>query len=154
MEPISAHQKILPIALWAVGLLALSSCAVHPTGRRDPLALNQQWEATFNRGDAAGVAALYRSDARLYLPGSEPLVGTAAIRNAIASLIKTGVTVRVRPAEQRIASDLAYVVGSYTILNGQTEAEHGTFMEIWTRADDSWKILYDLNVPSAPLQKK
>jgi uncharacterized protein (TIGR02246 family) len=147
MKPAGVNRALL-----LTSLLALSSCTMQRLEGQGPLALNQKWETRFNGGDANGVAALYWSDARLFLPGSEPLIGTVAIRTAIDSLIKTGAKVRVRPAEHSAAGDIAYVVGSYTILNGEREVERGSFVEIWKRAGGSWKILHDMNAPGASTQ--
>jgi uncharacterized protein (TIGR02246 family) len=112
-----------------------------------PPELKHSWEVNFNRGDAAAVAALYAPDAQLLMSGSAPVVGAAAIRAAVESMIKTGVKVKIDAAQNVGAADLAYVYGAYSILEhaGGREVERGTYVEVWRRVDGAWKITIDIN---------
>jgi uncharacterized protein (TIGR02246 family) len=113
--------------------------------------LKHSWEVSFNRGDSAAVANLYAPDAQLLMSGGEPIKGTRAIREAIDSMLKSGVKVHIDSTENVGAGDLAYVFGSYSIMSpAQTETEHGTYVEIWRRRDGVWRITLDINAAGAP----
>ena len=114
--------------------------------------LKHSWEVNFNRGDAAAVVALYAPDAQLLMSGSEPIKGATAIRGAIDSMIKSGVKVHIDSTENVGAGDIAYVFGTYSILDParSREEEHGTYVEIWRRRDGAWKITVDINAAGPP----
>ena len=117
--------------------------------------LKHSWEVNFNRGDAKAVAALYSPDGQLLMSGSEPIKGPAAIQAALESWIKTGLKVRIDSSENVGAGDIAYVFGTYAMLNGQdaNEVEHGTYVEIWRRQRGVWKITIDINATGAPARQ-
>lgn len=134
--------------------LALGACVSVPgtiTPGVSPQ-LKHSWEVSFNRGDAAAVAALYAPDAQLVMSGAAPVRGVANIQRAIADMISSGVKVRI-DAEQNIgAGDIAYVYGKYVVQRGEggPETERGSYVEVWRRRDGEWKIDLDLNAVGAP----
>lgn len=147
----TCRSRIRPTAVLAAllacaaGLAACTPAASVSPGV--PPELKHSWEANFNRGDAGAVAALYAPDAQLLMSGSEPVVGPAAIRAAVESMIKSGVKVKIDTSQNVGAADIAYVYGTYSILEraGGREAEHGTYVEVWRRVDGVWKITIDIN---------
>ena len=52
--------------------------------------VGQAWEKAYNAGDAAAVAALYVTDAKLMVPGAEPGSGPKTIQELIAKDIALG----------------------------------------------------------------
>jgi uncharacterized protein (TIGR02246 family) len=116
-----------------------------------PPELKHSWEVNFNRGDGAAVASLYAPDAQLIMSGSDPVRGAASIRAAIDSMIKSGVKVHIDSAENVGAGDIAYVFGSYSVLDPARHqtVEHGSYVEVWRRRSGEWKIIIDINASGA-----
>ncbi|EGK73439.1 Putative signal peptide protein [Methyloversatilis universalis FAM5] len=53
--------------------------------------INTRWDAAFNRGDAAAVAALYDAEAAVLPAGGDAAVGPAAIQTLFAGAIASGI---------------------------------------------------------------
>jgi ketosteroid isomerase-like protein len=138
-------------------VLALNACGDAVVSPGVPVELKHSWEVSFNRGDAAAVAALYSDEAQLVMSGSARIRGKAAIRTAIDDMIKSGVKLRIG-AEQNVGSgDVAYVYGPYSVLEheGGREVESGAYIEVWRRRAGVWLIDLDVNavgpaIPAAP----
>jgi len=124
--------------------------------------LKHSWEVNFNRGDVAAVVALYAPDADLVMSGSETAKGTAAIQSVVEAMIKSGAKVHIGASQNVGAGDIAYVYGTYTVLDrgGGAETERGSYVEVWRRLDGVWKITLDVNAagpavssaPAAPVE--
>jgi uncharacterized protein (TIGR02246 family) len=116
-----------------------------------PPELKHSWEVNFNRGNAAAVAALYAPDAQLLVSGSEPVKGAAAIGEAVDSMIRSGVKLRIETTQNVGSGDLAYVYGDYAVQGGDgKEVDHGTYVEVWRHRAGDWKITIDINASSLP----
>ncbi len=115
--------------------------------------LKHSWEVNFNRGDAAAVVALYAPDAELVMSGSETAKGTAAIQSVVEAMIKSGVKVHIGASQNVGAADIAYVYGTYSVLDhdGGAETERGSYVEVWRRLDGVWKITLDVNAVGPPM---
>ena len=109
--------------------------------------LKHSWEVSFNRGDAAAVVALYAPDAELVMSGSETAKGTAAIRAVVDAMIRSGAKVYIDASQNVGAGDIAYVYGTYSVLDhdGGAETERGSYVEVWRRLGGAWKITLDVN---------
>jgi uncharacterized protein (TIGR02246 family) len=154
------NRRTRPIRLAAhllllTGISVLSACSssssVSPGVSPE---LKHSWEVNFNRGDGAAVASLYAPDAQLIMSGSEPVRGAAAIRAAIDSMIKSGVKVHIDSSENVGAGDIAYVFGTYSVLDPehQQTVERGSYVEVWRRRNGEWKITIDINAAGAPVR--
>lgn len=106
---------------------------------------NDRWNAAFNSGDAAAVAALYTTDGTV-LPHTHVVVkGSAAIADFWASLISAGVKehgIELHDAQE--AGDVAYSSGKWWATgsgdDGQSQRFEGTIVTILRRQrDGSWK---------------
>lgn len=53
--------------------------------------INTRWNAAFNRGDAAALAALYDAEAAVLPAGGEAAIGPAAIQALFAGAIASGI---------------------------------------------------------------
>ena len=69
------------IALLAAGLFFCSIGAARAQDVGSIQALNDKWDAAFNKGDAAALAAMYAEDAYVLPPGAEMVRGRAAIQD-------------------------------------------------------------------------
>ncbi len=140
------------VALAAVGATVLAACSA--PGSVSPGVspeLKHSWEVKFNRGDAAAIVALYAPDAELVMSGIETAKGTAAIRSVVEAMIKSGVKVHIDASHNVGTGDIAYVYGTYSVLDheGGATTERGSYVEVWRRLDGAWKITLDVNAAGA-----
>lgn len=107
---------------------------------------SDRWNAAFNGGDAAAVAALYTEDATV-LPHTHAVVkGTAAIADFWAGLISAGVKdhgIELREVEEE--GNLAFSSGKWSATglaeDGKAVRFEGTIVTIFRKQDDgSWKL--------------
>lgn len=108
---------------------------------------NAEWDAAFNRGDAAAVAQFYAQDAQVLPPNKTPVQGTAAIQEFFAGLIKGGYTDHeIETLEVREAGDLGYQTGRWRARGpatdgGEQPAVDGLIVTIHEKQQDgTWKI--------------
>jgi len=103
------------------------------------------WEAALNAGDIETVAALYESDARLLPPNAEMQIGADGVRALFGSMIDAGLTGKLISMDTQVAGDIAYNVGTFTILAGDTVVDTGKYMETWHRGEDGqWRYSNDI----------
>ena len=148
-----------------VGDQALEVVLVEMKGSEDAAALrsaieaqNAKFAAAFNRGDGAGMAALYTENGRSMPPNSEPLQGREAIRTfteAGAEMGLTDLTLSTVSLESS-GNNTAYEIGTYTLkvpVPGKASmTDSGKYMAVWKKqADGSWKIHSDIWNSNLPL---
>lgn len=110
---------------------------------------NDNFMAAFNRGDAAGVAACYTTDARLLPPGAAPMTGIPDIaafwQGAMDMGLKTAL-LETKEIEER--GDLAIEVGQYTLTiqpDGRTTmTDVGKYVVVWKEDNGTWKLHIDI----------
>lgn len=128
----------------ALALLALPAAPQAQDIRSDIDALNAQWVATFNRGDAAGMALLYTEQATL-LPSGAPLAkGRAAIQAAWQAAFDAGfrkVAVRMRQLDQ--FGDAAREIGEFS-LDAPGGRMDGKYVVLWRRVGGAWQLDTDI----------
>ncbi|MFQ5436521.1 MAG: SgcJ/EcaC family oxidoreductase [Anaerolineae bacterium] len=136
---------------------------VEMKGKHDEMTLrkaieaqNAKFSAAFNRGDAAGVAALYTENAVTQPPNSEPVHGRQAIQKSFAADLKMGLTdLTLTTVSVEGNGDTAYEIGSYTIKiapEGKAAmTDSGKYMVVWKQdADGVWKLHADIWNSSLP----
>jgi len=112
------------------------------------------FEASFARGDAAGLAALYTEDGMLLPAGFDMVQGRSGIQDFWQGVMDMGI----KKAELTIAEveqhgDTAVDLGRY-ILRGKAESvmDQGKYLVIWRRQADRWKLHRDIWNTSRPPQ--
>ena len=102
---------------------------------------NALLKKAYNRGDAAGCAAVFAEDALLLPPNQPMLRGKQAIQALIQGWIDTiGGTMSNPMMEFGGEGDLAYQVATYAFTDTKTP-DQGKFVEIFRRQPDgSWKV--------------
>ena len=104
-----------------------------------------EWQAAMNAGDVEGIAALYADDARLMPPNLEAATGKDAVREAFGAMIDAGLSIELNAVEHRSGGDIAYVVGTYKLVNGDDVMDQGKYIETWHRnADGEWLMNNDI----------
>ena len=139
-------RSVMPILCAA--LLALPSATL---GQASPdeqaiVELIAAWEAAFNAGDGAGIAALHADDAMLLPPGSEAVEGRAAIEAFWQSTIEElGVQVALTTSELESHMATAIEVGSYVFTSADgSHVDHGKYVVLWKKVDGDWKLHRDI----------
>ena len=117
-------------------------------------AANRRFIEAFNRGDAASVAAMYTTDARLLPPDNRMLEGRQNIQMFWLGLINTGFQItRLETLTVEAQGNLASEIGRYTIsnrVNGQVVTYTGKYVVVWRRQSGRWRLAADIWNSDAP----
>jgi uncharacterized protein (TIGR02246 family) len=115
-----------------------------------------RFSETFNRGDAAALAAMYDTGAVVLAPNAPPMRGRQNIEALWAGARQQGFkTLDLVVNSVEVVGNHAIELGSYTLViqpPGQGEAtDRGKYMVIWRRQPDgSWKLYRDMFNTSMP----
>lgn len=135
------------LGLLCATLLFAPSIALGQDAEAAVTAGSDAWEAAWNAGDAAAVAALYAEDAVVLPPGAEPVRGREAIQAFWQAGIdaQAGVNSELETVEVLGMGDMAIEVGSYVETGPEGEhLDHGKYVAVWKKVDGEWKIVRDI----------
>ena len=146
------HKAVL---VFALGLLALPATALaqhDDHGNDEIVKVGAKWQAAFNAGDGAGIAALYTQDAMLLPPNSAPVSGTEAITAFWTAGVSQGATTELTSKEVYAMGDMAVEVGMYSGTNADgSHQDHGHFTVVYKKVDGKWMMYRDMwNSDMAP----
>lgn len=152
------RSSILVLAL-AVG--ACAPAAPVPDTAADQAAIDavrSAWQDAYNAADAAGLAALYASDAVVMPPYAPAVAGPAAIQARLEEqMAQATTTFTVAGTETIISGDWAVDRGTYQarstpMMDGaESMIENGKYLVVLQRqADGSWKIAREISNVDAP----
>jgi uncharacterized protein (TIGR02246 family) len=109
--------------------------------------LDDKWAEAFNKGDAAGVAAMYTSDAYVLPPGADMVKG----RNAIEALWRANMQqlsdVKCTPIEVKpLGRNAAREIGTCSFKTKAQPPQDGTikYAVVWEKEGGQWKLLQDI----------
>ena len=137
----------------AAGLLALALALPLPAFaqagagnlRAEIGKVGEAWLKAYNAGDAAGVAALYTTDAKLMVPGAEPGSGPKAIQKLIAADIALGGKLALTTEDVVGSGDYAHETGGWVATSPDGKhLDHGPYLTLYKKADGGWKIYRDI----------
>jgi uncharacterized protein (TIGR02246 family) len=129
------------LVLIAMPALAQSKAAIQK--------LDDQWAAAFNKGDAAGVAAMYTPDAYV-LPAGAPMVHTSAdIQDFWAKTMEQLGDVKCTALDvQPLGRSAAREIGTCTFKTKGASPTDGAlkYAVVWQKdkADGQWRLLQDI----------
>jgi uncharacterized protein (TIGR02246 family) len=110
-------------------------------------AANAKWIESFNKGDFAGVASLYTTDATAFPPGSAMVRGDAAIGamwKGIAEEVGDPklTTLDVKPLGPAAARE----IGTFSLkTKGPTPKQvTGKYVVVWEKVGNDWKLAADI----------
>lgn len=126
----------------------------------DPAPINDvraSYQAAYNAGDAAAVAALFTDDAISMPDHHSALEGKAAIQQYLEQIFSQyTATISITPADTEITGDVAHEHGSFSITvtpkaGGNTVTDGGKYIVILKRqSDGAWKIHHDIDNSNSP----
>ena len=110
-------------------------------------AVNAKWTEFFNKGDFAGVAALYTEDATAFPPGVAMVKGRAAIGEMWKSMAEKVSDPKVTTLEVKPLGPSAVLeIGTVSLkTKGPTPQEvTGKFVVVWEKVGADWKLAVDI----------
>lgn len=120
--------------------------------RKEIEAREQEWLASFNGGDASGVAAIYTENARLMPPNAEIIEGRGAIEGFVKEFVQTGAKLSFEILTVHESPSVCANVGLYTMDIPGAPQDRGKYIEVWTReSDGSWRLADDIFNSSLPV---
>jgi uncharacterized protein (TIGR02246 family) len=140
MEPIM--RRIALVIAFVVGLAAPASAQ-----KAEIEAVNARWTEFFNKGDFAGVASLYTTDATAFPPGSAMVQGGAAIGAMWKSMAEQVRDPKVTTLDVKsLGPSAAREIGTFSLkTKGPTPQEvTGKYVVVWEKVGNDWKLAADI----------
>lgn len=146
----------MKFAMLAVGALLLFGCAQPmpappaPDLKAQIDANNAAWAAAANRGDAAGVAAMYTENATMLPPGMDIQKGRAAIEKTIAAIGGSGIRNFALTAidVSQVGSDTAREIGRFSLEAPAPKKKwvkvNGKYVVVWKQVAGKWLLDVDI----------
>jgi len=135
-------RRIALVMAFTIGLIAPASAQ-----KAEIDAVNAKWTEFFNKGDFAGVASLYTTDATAFPPGSAMVHGGSAIGAMWKSMAEQVsdpklVTLDVKP----LGPSAAREIGTFSLkTKGPTPQEvTGKYVVVWEKVGNDWKLAADI----------
>jgi uncharacterized protein (TIGR02246 family) len=110
-------------------------------------AVNAKWVELFNKGDFAGVAALYTDDATAFPPGSGMVKGRAAIAAMWQGMAEQVSDPKVTTLDVKpLGPSAAREIGTFSLkTKGPTPQEvTGKYVVVWEKVGQDWKLAADI----------
>ncbi len=126
----------------AVGLIASASAQ-----KAEIEAVEAKWTEFFNKGDFAGIASLYTTDATAFPPGSAMVQGGAAIGAMWKSMAEQVSDPKVTTLDVKpLGPSAAREIGTFSMkTKGPTPQEMtGTYVVVWEKVGNEWKLAADI----------
>jgi uncharacterized protein (TIGR02246 family) len=126
----------------AVGLIASASAQ-----KAEIEAVEAKWTEFFNKGDFAGIASLYTTDATAFPPGSAMVQGGAAIGAMWKSMAEQVSDPKVTTLDVKpLGPSAAREIGTFSLkTKGPTPQEvTGKYVVIWEKVGNDWKLAADI----------
>jgi len=114
---------------------------------------NELFMATYKRGDAAGVAALYTEKGQVLPPNGDFVTGREALRKYWQGAMEAGIKEsRLEIIEVEDHGDTAIEVSMYTLVGeGGRVLGKGKYIVVWKRVAGQWKLHRDIFNSNAPV---
>jgi uncharacterized protein (TIGR02246 family) len=115
---------------------------------------NDEFEAAFERSDAAAIASLYAPNGLLLPTGMDVIQGTAGIQAFWQGAMEMGIKrVKLNSQDLEELTDTAIELGHYTLFgpNDQT-LDQGKYLVVWKEHEGQWKLYQDIWNSSMPAQ--
>ncbi len=116
------------------------------------VAANENFVAAFNKGDSAGLAALYTENGQILPPNSGFVKGKQAIQTFWQALFDMGIkAAKLEIVEVEGYSDTVIEVSKYTLQGEEGQVlDQGKYIVIWKQENGQWKLHRDIFNSSMP----
>jgi uncharacterized protein (TIGR02246 family) len=109
----------------------------------------------FNKGDAAALANMYTTDARVLPPNGEMVEGRPNIQKFWQGAMSAGLKmVSLETVHVETQGNVAVEIGHYTTTipgaGGTTTTDKGKYVVVWKREGGAWKLAVDIFNTSIP----
>jgi ketosteroid isomerase-like protein len=132
-------RALLVLILLAAGLPARAQSVAVIEAQNEKLA------AAFNKGDAAGVRAMYSADAFVLPAGGEMVQGKDLLPFWRAVVERIGGFKRVTLDVKPLGPDAAREIGRFSFSTKRELREtSGKYVAIWQKLGDDWKLTTDI----------
>jgi len=135
-------RKIILGIVFVIGLIAPASAQ-----RAEIEAVNAKWTEFFNKGDFAGIASLYTTDATAFPPGSAMVQGAAAIGAMWKSTAEQVGDPKLTTLDVKsLGPSAAREIGTFSLkTRGPTPQEvTGKYLVVWEKVGNDWKLAADI----------
>ena len=131
-----------------LGLILLSASALAGDTRSEIEARNQAFADAFNRGDLAGVTAIYGDGFSVVPNGGEEVTDRAGLEEVLGSFMATASELRFETLAVDPWSEYVYELGKAHFLaaeeNGEKTPAAVSYLVIWKKGEDgAWYIQVD-----------
>ena len=133
--------------------LALAAPALADCWKEYDENMAKSWEALYNSGDDAALAAHYAEDGMRMPPNAPAVEGREAIEAQIAAGREAGVAqVRLTTDEFASSGDTGWSRGTYAIIDADgNQVDNGKWMQVAKKIGDSWYAYRDIWNSDNPL---
>jgi len=110
-------------------------------------AVNAKWVEFFNKGDFAGVASLYTSDATAFPPGSPMVQGGAAIGAMWKSMAEKVSDPKLTTLDVKsFGPSAAREIGTFSLKTTAPSPQEltGKYVVVWEKVGNDWKLAADI----------
>jgi uncharacterized protein (TIGR02246 family) len=110
-------------------------------------AVNAKWAEFFNKGDFAGVASLYTSDATAFPPGSPMVQGGAAIGAMWKSMAEKVSDPKLTTLDVKsLGPSAAREIGTFSLKTKAPSPQEltGKYVVVWEKVGNDWKLAADI----------
>jgi uncharacterized protein (TIGR02246 family) len=135
-------RSIALVLAFVFGLIAPASAQ-----KAEIEAVNAKWIEFFNKGDFAGVASLYTTDATAFPPGSAMVQGGPAIGAMWKSMAEQAsdpklTTLDVKP----LGPSAAREIGTFSLKTKAPTPQEvtGKYVVVWEKVGNDWRLAADI----------
>jgi len=135
------RRMILGIAL-VIGLIAPAAAQ-----KAEIDAVNAKWIEYFNKGDFAGIASLYTTDASAFPPGAAMVKGATAIGVMWKSTAEQVSDPKLTTLDVKsLGPSAAREIGTFSLKTKAPTPQEvtGKYVVIWEKVGDDWKLATDI----------
>ncbi|MBA3340677.1 MAG: DUF4440 domain-containing protein [Gemmatimonadaceae bacterium] len=120
--------------------------------------LDQRWLRAVQGKHVDSIVALYTPDAATLMPGQEPVTSADGRRAMYTEFVKMGLTdasMNTMGVEFSDDGTMAYDYGTYAgSMNGpdgKPMKDKGSYLNVWRRTGDGWKMVAEMSNSSMPM---
>jgi len=136
-------MRIIALVIaFVVGVIAPASAQ-----KAEIEAVEAKWTEFFNKGDFAGIASLYTTDATAFPPGSAMVQGGAAIGAMWKSMAEQFSDPKVTTLDVKpLGPSAAREIGTFSLKTRGPRPQEvsGKYVVVWEKVGNDWKLAADI----------